>query len=57
MSVMGTHIAQLVPRVATLRAGSFKDTVIVTVLVTPSGHGDLHLGTGRKSLRQTCTHQ
>lgn len=48
---MGTHIAQLVPGAAMLRAGSFKDTVVVTVPVTPSGHGDLHLGIERESLR------
>lgn len=46
MSVMGTHITQLVPGAATLRAGSFEDTVVITVPVTPSGHGDFHLGTG-----------
>lgn len=45
----GTHITELVPGSAPLGAGGFSEAVVLTVAVTPSGHRDLHLGTGESA--------
>lgn len=45
-----THVTELILGAAPAGAGGFKDTVIITVLVSLSGHGDLHLWTEMDSL-------
>lgn len=46
----GTHVTELVPGAAPPGAGGFAEAVVLTVAVAPSGHCDLHLGTGREGL-------
>lgn len=48
-----THVTEPVPRTAPPGAGGFSDAVAVTVVVAPSGHGDLHLGNGERRAQQT----